>query len=920
MNEEESPTVESQHETLLLRWDIKNIEIRTRSVEKTLEPLVMQVTTLVNSSGSSKKKKGKSKRAHVLVAAVEAATSHFIEQGKIIAKENPDVSKEMLDVVEEVKKAGEDMSSSAKEFAEDPCTSGKRKTMVLAARKLLAAVTRLLILADMVDVHRLLKRLKGVENDLENVKNASSNSELLEKFRIFNQNTEDLINQAAKRQQELKDPRLQDDLAAARAILKRNSALLLTASKAYVRHPELAAAKANRDYVLRQVCEAVNTIHDVAQGKASGLSHLPQEKAGALSVAIDVFDNSAEIDPLDYNEVTSRPTLEEQLEAIISGAALMADSYSTRDDRKQRIVHECNAVREALQDLLTEYMDNAGKREPSAALDQALGHVHVKTQDLRRQLRKAVVDHVSDSFVATDIPLLALVEAARSGDQEKVAECSKVFADYARNIVEVSNLACLMSSDEDGTKMVRYATSQIDQLYPQVINAAEMLVLRHKSMVAQENMDSFKEAWENQLRILIESVDDITTVDDFLAVSENHILEDVKACVQAISEGDLDTFERVAGAIRGRSSRVCDVVSAEMDDYEPCLYTEQVLKAVEMLRDKAIPNFGNCVDIVSTTMRDDPSKDIDENDFIDASHLVYDGVREIRLAVVMNRGDDELDPEEFVTNPLPERINIRSSMLLSTDDIQAIDEYPEVTGITTARDAMKNLSDRDKDKIAVEVENFQEEKKKLDKEVSKWDDSGNDIIALAKHISTIMMQMTDFTRGRGSLKTTMDVIEAAKKISMAGTKLDKLAREIAEKCPESSTKKDMLAYLDRIALYCHQLSITSKVKADVQSISGNLIVSALDSATSLIQAAKNLMNAVVSTVKCSYIASTKYKRHFQNEGGLRVVWRMKAPEKKPLVRPVHPEVVKAKVRKGSQKRPVPPSQVLAEIERIEEFV
>lgn len=71
----------------------------------------------------------------------------------------------------------------------------------------------------------------------------------------------------------------------------------------------------------------------------------------------------------------------------------------------------------------------------------------------------------------------------------------------------------------------------------------------------------------------------------------------------------------------------------------------------------------------------------------------------------------------------------------------------------------------------------------------------------------------------------MDVINAAKKISEAGTKLDKLTREIAEQCPESSTKKDLLAYLQHIALYCHQIQITSKVKADVQNISGELIVS-----------------------------------------------------------------------------------------------
>lgn len=92
------------------------------------------------------------------------------------------------------------------------------------------------------------------------------------------------------------------------------------------------------------------------------------------------------------------------------------------------------------------------------------------------------------------------------------------------------------------------------------------------------------------------------------------------------------------------------------------------------------------------------------------------------------------------------------------------------------------------------------------------------------HIFLINLNMCIFS-GRGPLKTTMDVINAAKKISEAGTKLDKLTRQIADQCPESSTKKDLLAYLQRIALYCHQLNITSKVKADVQNISGELIVS-----------------------------------------------------------------------------------------------
>lgn len=44
-------------------------------------------------------------------------------------------------------------------------------------------------------------------------------------------------------------------------------------------------------------------------------------------------------------------------------------------------------------------------------------------------------------------------------------------------------------------------------------------------------------------------------------------------------------------------------------------------------------------------------------------------------------------------------------------------------------------------------------------------------------------------------------------------------------CPDSACKQDLLAYLQRIALYCHQLNICSKVKAEVQNLGGELIVS-----------------------------------------------------------------------------------------------
>ncbi|NXH95699.1 CTNA2 protein, partial [Pachycephala philippinensis] len=477
--------------------------------------------------------------------------------------------------------------------------------------------------------------------------------------------------------------------------------------------------------------------------------------------------------------------------------------------------------------------------------------------------------------------------------------------------LQVANLACSISNNEEGVKLVRMAATQIDSLCPQVINAALTLAARPQSKVAQDNMDVFKDQWEKQVRVLTEAVDDITSVDDFLSVSENHILEDVNKCVIALQEGDVDTLDRTAGAIRGRAARVIHIINAEMENYETGVYTEKVLEATKLLSETVMPRFAEQVEVAIEALSANVPQPFEENEFIDASRLVYDGVRDIRKAVLMIRTPEELEDDSDFEQ---EDYDVRSRTSVQTEDDQLIAGQ-------SARAIMAQLPQEEKAKIAEQVEIFHQEKSKLDAEVAKWDDSGNDIIVLAKQMCMIMMEMTDFTRGKGPLKNTSDVINAAKKIAEAGSRMDKLARAVADQCPDSACKQDLLAYLQRIALYCHQLNICSKVKAEVQNLGGELIVSGLDSATSLIQAAKNLMNAVVLTVKASYVASTKYQKVYGTAAvnSPVVSWKMKAPEKKPLVKREKPEEYQTRVRRGSQKKHISPVQALSEFKAMDSF-
>uniref|UniRef100_A0A669BPT1 Catenin alpha-2 n=1 Tax=Oreochromis niloticus TaxID=8128 RepID=A0A669BPT1_ORENI len=474
------------------------------------------------------------------------------------------------------------------------------------------------------------------------------------------------------------------------------------------------------------------------------------------------------------------------------------------------------------------------------------------------------MDHISDSFLETNVPLLVLIEAAKSGNEKEVKEYAQVFREHANKLVEVANLACSISNNEEGVKLVRMAATQIDSLCPQVINAALTLAARPQSKVAQDNMDVFKDQWEKQVRILTEAVDDITSVDDFLSVSENHILEDVNKCVIALQEGDVDTLDRTAGAIRGRAARVVHIINAEMENYEPGVYTERVLESIKLLSETVMPRFAEQVEVAIEALSMNPPQPFEENEFIDASRLVYDGVRDVRKAVLMIRTPEELEDDSDFEQ---EDYDTRSRTSVQTEDDQLIAGQSAI---------MAQLPQEEKAKIAEQVESFRQEKCKLDAEVAKWDDNGNDIIVLAKQMCMIMMEMTDFTRGKGPLKNSSDVINAAKKIAEAGSRMDKLARAVADQ---------------------------------------------LDSATSLIQAAKNLMNAVVLTVKASYVASTKYQKVYGTAAvnSPVVSWRMKAPEKKPLVKREKPEECQTRVRRGSQKKHISPVQALSEFKAMDSF-
>uniref|UniRef100_A0A914Y408 Uncharacterized protein n=1 Tax=Panagrolaimus superbus TaxID=310955 RepID=A0A914Y408_9BILA len=160
-----------------------------------------------------------------------------------------------------------------------------------------------------------------------------------------------------------------------------------------------------------------------------------------------------------------------------------------------------------------------------------------------------------------------------------------------------------------------------------------------------------------------------------------------------------------------------------------------------------------------------------------------------------------------------------------------------------------------------------------------------------------------FTKGRGPLKRTKDVIETAQEIADCGKKLNSLAKQIGSESVKSATQNDVYSYAEQVNMYSHQLTIVSKVKADIQVVGDEFKVTGLESITTLIQNVKNLLNAVIQCVRSAYIASTKYRKP-TSDALPRVQWVLAPPDKQPLFRP-ETKMNSSVIRRASERRPQP---------------
>ncbi|XP_050666245.1 alpha-catulin isoform X2 [Leptidea sinapis] len=474
-------------------------QIKTRSIERTLLPLIKQISTLVAARSGADASAGGAAVQRV-GAAVACAVERFVAVGETIADDNPDVRHSMVLACKEARAAGRSI--------ERVCAGTDGAGMVTAARGLLGAVTRVLLLADMVVVRQLLLAKDKVARSLDRLESVSNFAEFVRAFTEFGGSMVELARLTAERRADLRDERRRAQVAAARNVLERSTLMLLTSSKTCMRHPGSASARENRDTVFCQMRRAMDLIHYVVRDGLPGHDDQTHEAAQwetgtALGALRGLATQVRTARSRGGADAARRRALAATLRALVERTHDFTDSAYTSHEHRQRILALAERIAYELERLVSVAvsLEEQGSSGTLAALESSCAGAISAASELERALVVAARDQAKDLAplaeqarkLASDLSHLA--SSCGERESERLHNIASQLHEQLDHIIEVCKLLRHIAMSETLQVSAKFSEINLRIYGPQVVTAARTLAAHPGSAAARENLDVFVDMW-----------------------------------------------------------------------------------------------------------------------------------------------------------------------------------------------------------------------------------------------------------------------------------------------------------------------------------------------------------------------------------------------------------------------------------------
>lgn len=471
------------------------------------------------------------------------------------------------------------------------------------------------------------------------------------------------------------------------------------------------------------------------------------------------------------------------------------------------------------------------------------------------------------------------------------------FIEFNEQISQSCRIITSCSNDLHSNSVIYITLTHLKQISHHVCYATQALCARPRSLAARQCLEILITCWTQELTILLETLDFVIILSDLLVAFEIHTTNYSITLIEAVKVGENELIMKYHHNIVTCTKKLLTVTEHYLEgnrlNMKKDVYSK-VTKLQSDLRNQSDLLNKKTIHISSSASLDTTQCSEYETVVQNICDLVCNIQNEFLLSMQQSIADETLDDSSTlpgIDDTLTPNNGSSQDISTSQGESPGVYSYKSLSKSrspahepmdTQIKDILTSLPQSEFARLETARNEFTVEQIRLEKEVSKWDETENDIIFMAKDMCMMMLDMSDFTKGVGPIHNANDLISTTDNLAGTAERLILSVEYIIHICDGLVDCKDISAYLDEIHLYSQQIKITSKVYRDMQQIRQDPT-----SVSSLVISAKNLLKCVIKTVTASYIACNKLSRSGNSikVKGLGIVkWKMKPPTKKPLCR------------------------------------
>ncbi|XP_012942227.1 uncharacterized protein LOC101852205 [Aplysia californica] len=565
--------------------------VKCKSVQRAMAPIASQVSLLiilteqnaaVDDEGLPSQVETSSQDSRsVSLCASNMATSieHFIALGERETNTSTDevFQEQMRSACETLELAKTDLFVWSQRYQSDPTvTSGTRRSLCQAAKDVLQAVLKVLLVLDDREIRQMVAMVTQTEVAVAAVGRVKESNQLLPSFKQLTESVLKLKQKLDGRVQDMCSRASCTQLLVAVGVLRKSVPSLSMAVQTALKYRSNVGAQTSKESVVQEMLSCLCKIRVLLQ---SGAQEAVDDPTNSFVAVVDKV--------LDHLGEEQRSPLDQDIESVVVSLVRhsMAVAHHHWGSYRELIVTSCHRILQGkfrLLELDSAMRDNPQHHNIRLEYDNTCETILDEVCDLEKHVNMTLLQLIVETFMEVTQPLDNLVKAALGYKDDPLpflevhSKMVDHFLQHSESVCHISQLVAASSTDLSRVQEIHACVQCLESLTPDLLPALTSVAGRPLDSGQARQLRGLVKRWHLEMAAVVAAIDNMADPHVFLDMTETRLERECDLGVTPHSRDDVSPHKLRASTGRSLllSQRALQVGERILDCHADPIYRD----------------------------------------------------------------------------------------------------------------------------------------------------------------------------------------------------------------------------------------------------------------------------------------------------------------------------------------------------------